>query len=379
MQSYALILACFIIVFLLFKSRKSELEIALSKTPNLALLLTDKHNHIKFINKKFESIFGLKSKEFIGKSLNDLLKRLKFSELNELFMLHAKEQNSCEVVIKNGENYLRFSLSNVLKNAIKFEGYILSVADITHEKELELAKVKNEQMLLLNSKMAILGEMVSAISHQQRSPLSSLMLCLDEIDELAMSGQTSGIDLQVNRAKQSIHLINETIGSFSKFYKNDDSVRDVDVSQIIVELVLIIKPKLNEHGIKLVCICDKTQKFITKSVSSYIKQILLSLISNAKDELVKFASQNFEAIPEITINLEQIADEICISISDNGTGIDDASRIFEPFFTNKENGTGMGLYVAYELSKKLNARLSLQSAKAPTKFCLFLKNRKIIF
>lgn len=371
----------FLIVLIFVFSKNSKVELAFEKSPNFAILLVNKNNKIKFINKQFEKIFNIQPKSLLNKDLKDLVGKIpELSHLNELCLLKDTAKDITEKIIEKSDRYFRISFSNVLKNGVDFDGFILTIIDITYEKELENTRLKQEQMLSLNSKMATMGEMISAISHQQRSPISTAMLCLDDIDECVQNGNFDGVNLNIVRAKNSLELMNDTIKSFAKFYKKDDMFCSFDLKELIKELVFIVAPKLNEHGIKLDVSFSEDEKFIINSISGYIKQILLSLISNARDELILLSNEDCDAELCIGIKLYKTQDEICISVSDNGGGIESESEIFKPFFTTKkESGTGMGLYVADMLCKtKLGARLALTSKKDPTIFCLFLKSKQKI-
>ena len=101
-----------------------------------------------------------------------------------------------------------------------------------------------------------------------------------------------------------------------------------------------------------------------------MRQILLSLLSNAKDALVDSGCET----PQILIELKRAGELFSVSVSDNGGGVKaDSDKIFELFFTTKNTGTGTGLNVARELAvKKLGGSLELENAANPTKFTLFL-------
>ena len=97
---------------------------------------------------------------------------------------------------------------------------------------------------------------------------------------------------------------------------------------------------------------------------------MLSLLSNAKDALVESGCET----PQILIELKRAVKLFCVSVSDNGGGVEaDSDKIFELFFTTKNTGTGTGLSVARELAvKKLGGSLELENVANPTKFTLFL-------
>lgn len=354
----------------------SEVERAFAKTPNLGFLLVNKYGIVKFINKKFEHVFALERKKYCGVKLNALIGEVaELKTLKSFGYLKNLSRNTSDFVIRKDAKYLRLNISNILESGRDFDGFIVTLSDITHEKELEYKEMEHERMLIAHAKMATMGEMINSISHQQRQPLSSILLSLDNIQECVKTGEFKSIKEYIALCKSSVKLMDETIGAFRNFYRNDTKLSTVDLKNIIKELVLITKPQMNAHGILLEFKCEEGD-FIINTVASYVKQILISLLANAKDELIDLAHRDMEFEPKIRIELQNCKDEVCIDVSDNGRGVrSDKDKIFEPFFTTKKNtGTGMGLYVARILAvERLKGRLVLKNAKNPTQFSLFLK------
>ena len=301
-----------------------------------------------------------------------------FSRLKSFLELKNTLQDSQNLTVLKDNRYFCLNIASVLEEAVKFDGFIITATDITYEKELENKEMEHEKMLISNAKMAVVGEMIGSISHQQRQPLSSILLSLGNIEECVDNEDFSDIRIHIHRCKNGIRLMDETINAFRSFYKNDSNITVFNAKNVINELIFIIKPQMNTSGILFEFICDGDE-FKVAGSPSYLKQILLSLLANSKDELVKFveslpADANFE--PRISINLYKADKEVCISVTDNGRGIEaNSDDIFKPFFTTKKDvGTGMGLYVARVLATdKLSGRLILESPKNPTKFSLFLK------
>ena len=333
---------------------------AFVKTLNLGLLYVDKKGTIKFINKKFERIFALAPKIFYGAKFDELIAAAQgLGELKSFENLKNSPLNSSDFIVKKG----------VLEGGVKFNGFILAVTDVTHEKELEKKELEHRRSVLAHAKTALVGEMINSISHQQRQPLSALGLYLDNIEECAREGEFERIPAQIAACKKSLRLMDETIKAFRNFYASGEGAAKFDLVNIINELILIVRPELNSHGIELK-FAHESGKYELKSVASYVRQILLSLLSNAKDALVESGCET----PQILIELKRAGELFCVSVSDNGGGVKvDSDKIFEPFFTTKNIGTGTGLNVARELAvKKLGGSLELESAANPTKFTLFL-------
>lgn len=356
--------------------RISKVEHAFAKAPNFGFLLVGKDGSVKFINKKFEQIFALPSKKYYYAEFDEFVKEIsEFDGKISFEKLKNSPLNTHDFVIEKSGRYFRLNVSNVLEGGKNFDGFMLTISDMTYEKELEIKDMEHERLLALNAKMAVVGEMINSISHQQRQPLSSILLSLGNIEECVESGDISLIHKHIAHCKNGINLMNETISAFRSFYKQDEKTSVFDLKDIVKELIFIAKPQMNTNGITLGFNCEDGE-FVIHSVASYVKQILLSLLSNSKDELARLIREDADIDPKILINLQKINGEFCISVSDNGSGIDvSADEIFKPFYTTKKDiGTGMGLYVAKILAQdRLGARLVLESAKNPTKFSLFLR------
>ena len=348
----------------------SEVARAFAKTLNLGLLYADKNGTIKFINKKFERIFALAPKIFYGAKFDDMIAAAQgLGELKSFENLKNSPLNSSDFIVKKDEKSFRLNVSNVLEGGVKFDGFILAVTDVTHEKELEKKELEQRRSVLVHAKTALVGEMINSISHQQRQPLSALGLYLDNIDKCANEGEFERIPAQIAACKKSLRLMDETIKAFRNFYASGEEAAKFDLVNIINELVFIVRPELNSHGIELK-FAHEGGKYELKSVASYVRQILLSLLSNAKDALVDSGCET----PQILIELKRAGEIFSVSVSDNGGGVKaDSDKSFELFFTTKNTGTGTGLSVARELAvKKLGGSLELENAANLTKFTLFL-------
>ena len=116
----------------------SEVARAFAKTLNLGLLYADKKGVIKFINKKFERIFDLAPKVFYGAKFDEMIAAAQgLGELKSFKNLKNSPINSSDFIVKKDQKSYRLNVSNVLEGGVKFDGFMLAVTDVTHEKELE--------------------------------------------------------------------------------------------------------------------------------------------------------------------------------------------------------------------------------------------------
>lgn len=349
-----------------------------SKSSINGLVITDKNGEITFINKTFEKIFSLKFKEFIGKNISELF--YLFNDV-DIFEQVKSDTNKNILVKKNIRDcFYGIRVIPLLEKGDKFEGVMIVAYDMTHETQLEMNRQQQERILIENSKMAALGEMSSAISHQWRQPLNALLLLVSDIEAKIeqiriQDNAKSEVLSRLGESRTNIELMDETINIFKNFYKESLQETKFNLLDIMDDILYICKPQIMIKGIHIQADYEIKDYEIT-SYSSYIKQVLLNLISNAKDELVKrkLLDENFKAYIKISIVEEET--RYIINVEDNGAGVGDdiKEHIFEPFFTTKgKEGTGMGLYLCKLIfDKKINGDIILSHASNPTIFSVVL-------
>ncbi|KJU85200.1 membrane protein containing Signal transduction response regulator, receiver region [Candidatus Magnetobacterium bavaricum] len=205
---------------------------------------------------------------------------------------------------------------------------------------------QDEQMLIQQSRMAAMGEMLSMIAHQWRQPLASIAsiagdmevaLMLDDINKDDFSNALNDINAQAQ------HL-SKTINDFRHFFNPMKNKEDIYLDSIINHAMIIMKNSLEYNSITLEIDCS-----ITTSIRTYaneITQVLLNVIKNAQEAILKRQTQK----PVITITCKDDDGFVSLDIQDNAGGIaeDIIGKIFNPYFTtkNEANGTGLGLYMS---------------------------------
>ncbi len=214
---------------------------------------------------------------------------------------------------------------------------------------LMLRKIVNEQnekekLLIHKNKLASMGEMINNIAHQWRQPLTHLSY-------INMNLQFSIEDKEIDRkyiaqkiaeSNNQIDFMSNTIDNFKDFYKPNKEKEKFLVSLAVKKSIDIMKPLLKNNDIEL------TYKVLQdKELYSYeneYSQVVLNLISNAKDELIKKEIEDASIYIEVNIKDNKSITTVC----DNAGGIKDEymDKIFEPYFTTKDKGSGIGLYMS---------------------------------
>ncbi|MAD42712.1 MAG: hypothetical protein CL623_10035 [Arcobacter sp.] len=210
---------------------------------------------------------------------------------------------------------------------------------------------EKENLLIQQSKLAALGEMIGNIAHQWRQPISAVSAIMMNIKWTAISqGVDKGfLDDRMKEANEQLKYMSETIDDFRTFFKPNREKEYFNLKDEVKKAYHILKASLENQNINLQ-IHSKTV-ITAYGYANEFSQVVLNIISNAKDVLIEREIIN----PKIDIYLNLDKDNIYCEIKDNGGGIKEEiiDKVFEPYFTTKEgHGTGIGLYISKEIIHK---------------------------
>ena len=237
-------------------------------------------------------------------------------------------------------------------------------------------QLRQQQVLLNQSKIASMGEMIGNIAHQWRQPLSVI--------SITATGMKLKKELGLIDEKEFVHnmdLINTnaqylstTIDTFRNFIKEKKEYKKVILQERIHLALDIFGTSLKNQGIELITNIDKIKPIEMVLVLGELSQVIGNIIHNAKDALLEQRVKK----PWIKIMIESSSNDlVVISIEDNAGGIDEKimSKIFDPYFTTKHQsqGTGLGLHMSYKIIvESLQGKLYVQNSAHGAKFFIEL-------
>ncbi len=223
------------------------------------------------------------------------------------------------------------------------------------DKEVKYSQEK-ERQLLDQSRLAQMGELISMIAHQWRQPLGAISaISIDlnmklELDSFDLEEPEKRKECQMyfnNSLKDIDNLVQAltiTIDDFRNFYKPNKKFDYMLIEEVLRKSLNIIQTSMESDGITF-SIHQKSTKKI-KILSNELMQVFLNILKNAQDNFKERSIQN----PKISISCADNSEGVIVKISDNGGGIDKdiLAKIFEPYFStkNEKNGTGLGLYMS---------------------------------
>ena len=211
----------------------------------------------------------------------------------------------------------------------------------------EVSKRKEQEQLLIHqSRLAAMGEMIGAIAHQWRQPLNALSLVLQNIHMQYRTGQLTEESMRIlqDKAQQLIQRMSQTIDEFRNFFKPGKHAETFNLADAIQAAAEILEGMFKNHNIELSIDCPANIQL--HGVPGEFSQVILNLLGNARDAVLSAKQPQ----PKIVIRAQMVADQVQVDVEDNGTGFDvnTLHKIFEPYFTTKEEGkgTGIGLYMS---------------------------------
>jgi signal transduction histidine kinase len=205
---------------------------------------------------------------------------------------------------------------------------------------------QQEQLLIHQSRLAAMGEMIGAIAHQWRQPLNALGLVLQNIQYMHKQQllDDAFMDRSLEKANRLIGNMSSTIDDFRNFFKPNKVSEKFYLSESLKTVQDLLDASLRHNNISLSVICDAAITMV--GYKSELSQVLLNLINNAKDVLLERDVEK----PLILVSVNQTNGYIIIQVQDNGGGVDPAiiDHIYDPYFTTKAEGkgTGIGLYMS---------------------------------
>ena len=351
-----------------------------------AIIVIDKNAIIQRINVVATDIFGYLPEELIGQNVKILIPEPHHSQHDEY--IHNYKSSTKKVIgndrdlnaVKKDGTLFPISLAitqMTINNTVYFIG---TLRDLTNIKKLQDMQQEKESMLLHQSKLASMGEMLGAIAHQWRQPLNSIGLIIQDLASAYKHNDLNENYFQKSKEElfSQLTFMSDTIDQFRKFFTDDMRYETTNILKIADEVYHLYKAQLTEHNIKLEVYCKDrdnnemichisnedeidVKMYNIESVSSDIKQLLLNLVANAKDAIDAIDTPD-ENQNKISIHIYH-NDEFIIEVKDLAGGIPQEvqNRIFEPYFTTKEMGTGLGLFIAQTLTiNRLKGSLSFK-------------------
>ncbi|QWR77240.1 ATP-binding protein [Candidatus Magnetomonas plexicatena] len=333
----------------------------LEAIPN-PVFLTDYSGKFMSCNREFADIVRLRRRDIIDRLIHEILSEELVNILSmndkELMRTGAKQVYEARITYSDGKIHDVIVVKAQVLSMSRGYGIVGSLLDVTERKRME-------QMLVNNSRLASMGELITAIAHNWRQPLNEIALTIGDIEDAFEFGQLDKTYLKdsVQSAMSTLRSISDTISEFRSFYKHSDVSEEFDVGLAVEDTLKKFTESIESFGIK--CKATLLENVKVKGYESEFKQVILGVLNNAEDAIMDNTAVNEPGNIEVSMNME--SDKVTVSITDNGGGISERvfNKIFDPYFTTKMQGKGigMGLYLGkIIIEHKMKGRLYAHNA-----------------
>jgi len=317
-----------------------------SLKPNGSIHNTEKISYVKYF-KEWDWVIGA---GFYLEELNQIIQNKKI-ELKDKHKTVINNILALSGIITIILAFISFFISKIIEKM--FNDYRRNI-----KKEIDNT-LEKERLLIQQSKMAVMGEMIGNIAHQWKQPLSTIstistgikfqneMNCLNDHD----------ITLGMDNINGSVQYLSQTIDDFRNFFKPNKTKTNFNILDALENTIKLMGSQFKNNNIELIKNINNAELY---GYYNELLQVLINILKNAKDELIKLDTNKRRII---FIDTYTDKSNLIIKIRDNANGIpsDIIEKIFEPYFTTKENdeGTGIGLYMCKQIIDGMTGKIQV--------------------
>jgi len=225
---------------------------------------------------------------------------------------------------------------------------------------------KNQEQLKLltrEDRLSELGSMMGNIAHQWKQPLNNIALLVLNIQNTHNKNQltTEYLEDKIFAIEDTIEYMSQTIEDFSDYLSPTKEKRNFYLNDSVEKAIELTSPVLKKAHIDIIFLADDDFEYWGRK--NELTQVLIILINNAKDALIKDTKNSQKSIE---INLIKEKNSLLLTVQDNGKGvpIEIIDKIFEPYFTTNSDtkGRGLGLYMAKTLIEGLGGEIEVENS-----------------
>jgi two-component system CheB/CheR fusion protein len=272
-----------------------------------------------------------------------------------------------KIFTKDGRELTWIFFISPLEN--KYNGARVIIASAMDVTQMQ----RNEELMLLQSRQAAMGDMIGIIAHQWRQPLSVIGMVANNLKAaLALKKEITVLDVEKLTAilDEQTQYLSHTIDDFRTFFKPEKAKEKISLCKIFDKLKSMLLKTLENNNISIEF--THNCKIEIETYPNELLQVLLNLINNAKDAMKERQIQN----GKIIIDTQTDTKNLTILVKDNAGGIDKSviTNLGEPYVTTKsKNGTGLGIYMSLMiLEKHFNGNLTWKNCENGSCFTIIL-------
>ncbi len=361
--------------------QRMQFDKVLLNSINSPIVWEDAKGYIVDSNSKFNELLNMSCQEIQGKKLKDFVENQNVSNLFKLLktFINKDSFDENELILKSNDNQEYIYMINrkdYTEDIYKTSGTVVVFTDVSKEKLALREKIKHQEFIIQQSKLAEIGEIFSSIAHQWKTPLLEITTIAQE-QIYAFDGKVDEENNAfVNDIMVQVKYMAETINDFQNFIMPSTKKISFDIYEAVSKMLEIMKHNIKYNYIKVNVNVEPNTNLIICGYKNELMQTLLNIVNNAKDAIAKIKKQNkIKQQGIININIKNLENEVLIEIEDNGGGIpkEHIKNVFDAYYTTKQNGHGIGLYMAkLIIEDKMNGKINVENTENGAKFIIKL-------
>jgi PAS domain S-box-containing protein len=319
--------------------RERDFNQKILNTTQSMILVLDTAGLISYANRRcYEA--GYQEEELIGHRLMDWVDTTHREEFEAALetTAHGHQVENIELPVRRSDGsmgHFSISLSPMRDEQNTVNSVVVVMTDITDAALLH-AKLAHSE------KMATIGRLVSGVAHEVNNPLAAILGFTDLLLENPAVPESAREDLQV--ILQETQRTKDIVQDLLSFARQRPVQRElVQLNTVLRQTIKLRSYDFASHGVE---VTENFEDGLAPALgdAQQLQQVFLNILNNAYDAVQESGQRG-----HIAISTKRNGESLEVAISDNGTGITDSQRIFDPFYTTKQvgKGTGLGLSICY--------------------------------
>ncbi|HJP11689.1 MAG TPA: PAS domain S-box protein [Arenicellales bacterium] len=336
---------------------EKNFQLAVEAAPS-AMILTNPQGIMVLTNSRAEEMFGYTREEMHGQSLDMLVPdearqahaglRRRYADaaiprpMGSGVDLHGKHRDGHVFPVDIGLNPIEAGEETMV---------LSSVVDLSERRALKDQLEERDRQVVEAHALATVGRMAAMVAHDLRNPLSSVKMGLQILNRSSSKGHGKGDQELQQIALDQVQYMEKILSELLSYAKPTVLNREwLTISKIIDRAVLLCEKEIQRHHIRLK-VWNQLSLPTLYGDPHRLQQAISNLITNAIESCVEAGIGKGEISVRSHLDLGEDIPRVCIEIIDNGVGLDHRteSKVFEPFFTSRAKGTGLGLTIVRQI------------------------------
>ena len=338
------------------------LNIVLDSSTEYALIAIDKDGLITLFNRGAELIFGYSAEEIKGNRAAELAadditqEQTPFLSIAKSIASEGRHQSEMQLCRSDGRWFTAsVAITPICESEGELMGYLIVAKDLTTDRLNEEHLRRMQEQLARNEKIAALGRMAAQVAHEVKNPLAGLRLYSLHLKSKVTGKLADNEMALVDKIIDGINQLSDTAEQVLSFARTVQlSRRKLDLNRIIKDSLALLEPQLSENKINVnLNLAEPSAIAMLDEVS--MRSTLINLMLNS----IQAMAQGGELIVSTAASEETLQ----LSIADTGCGMteDQVKNVFEPFYTTKSQGLGLGMSFASKIIEMHGGKVSVDS------------------